>query len=358
MEWIKKNPAKLVLALISALTLAAAVVLYTKVDEFKGAFNDLNIPPNKDNKIATIDVGAMDKAMKSVDAPVLWDAGKNKESGSLFISKKYVLKDGALVKPMNWTFNPPIPNAWLEKYGFDYLNPSVLDEDSDKDGFSNVLEFFGLDVQSHLDMAGQPVLGKDGKPLADDSTDPTDPKSHPAYHTRLTLKKVNMIAFRLRLMSYDANRTGVVDTVQINTIDRGNRTMFVPLGEIIPGTKFKTVSFAKKEVPDVDNTKKDVSELTIINTETNEKLVLVLNVVRDSPESNVDLDYHWIDPEGKTTPPPLIKLQKGATFKLPPESDKIYKVIDIKAPDQQNGQLGEVKIQIPNGETIILHATK
>ena len=357
MEWIKKNPAQLVLALVAALTLAAAIVLCTKVDEFKGAFNDLNIPPNKDNKIPAIDAGTMDKAMTAVDAPALWDAGKSKEAGSLFVSKKYVLKDGALVKPMNWTFNPPIPNAWLEKYGFDYLNPSVLDEDSDKDGFSNKLEFFGIDVQSHLDMAGQPVFGKDGKPLVDDSTDPTDPKSHPPYHTRLALKKVNMIAFRLRLMSYDANKAGVVDTVQINTIDRGNRSMFVPLGEIIPGTKFKTVSFAKKEVPDVDNTKKDVSELTIINTETNEKLMLVLSVVRDSPESNVDLTYHWVGSDGQKTPD-IMTLQKGATFRLPPENDKIYKVIDIKAPDQQNGQLGEVKIQIPNGETIILHATK
>lgn len=355
MDWIKKNPAQLALALVAALTLAAAVVLYTKVDDFKNAFNELRTPPNKDNKIPAVDAGAMEKAMKAVDAPALWDAGKNKDAGSLFVSKKYVLKDGVLVKPMNWTFNPPIPNAWLEKYGFDYLNPSVLDEDPDKDGFSNKLEFFGMDTQSHLDMAGQPVFGKDGKALADDSTDPTDPKSHPPYHTRLTLKKVNMIPFRLRLMSYDSNRAGVVDTVQINTIDRGDKSYFVPLGENIPGTKFKTSSFEKKEAPDKDGTKKDVSELTIINTETNEKLVLVLLVVRDSPESNVDLDYHWNDPDGKTQPPSLIKLQKGATFKLPPENDKIYKVIDIKAPDQQKGQLGEAKIQIPNGEIITLH---
>ena len=45
--------------------------------------------------------------------------------------------------------------------------------------------------------------------------------------------------------------------------------------------------------------KGDVSELTLINKETNEKLVLVLNIVRDSPESNVNLDYLWVAPDGK-----------------------------------------------------------
>lgn len=353
MDWMKKNPAQLALALVAALALAAAILLYTKVDEFNGAFKGLNIQPIKDSKISAIDTGAIDKAIKAISSPTLWESGKTKDAGILLVSKKYVLKDGALVKPTNWTFNPPIPNAWLEARGLDYLDPAVLDEDPDKDGFSTKLEFFGNDVQSHLDMAGQPVFGKDGKALVDDSTDPTDPISHPPYHTRLTLKKVNMIAFRLRLMSYDANRAGVVDTVQINTIDRGNRTMFVSIGEVIPGTKFKTVSFVKKEVPDVDNTKKDVSEITIINIETNEKLVLALNIVRDSPESNIDLAYHWVGPDGQRTPD-MMTLQKGATFRLPPENDKIYKVIDIKAPDPQNAPHGEAKIQIPNGEMITL----
>jgi hypothetical protein len=81
--------------------------------------------------------------------------------------------------------------------------------------------------------------------------------------------------------------------------------------------------------------------------------VLVLGIVRDSPESNVDLGYHWVGPDGKKTDD-MMKLQKGSIFRLPPESDKDYKVIDIKAPDTQNGQPGEAKILLPNGETIIL----
>lgn len=357
MDWIKKNPAQLALAIIAALTLGSAALLYTKIDSFKGAFNDVNIPPSKDSKIPPVESEKIAAAEKSFGAPAQWESGKSKEEGQLFISKKYVLKDGALIKPTNWTFNPPVPNAWLEKHGFDYLDPTVLDADPDKDGFSNKLEFFGMDAQSHFDMTGQPVFGSDGKALSDDATDPNDPNSHPPYNTRLTLKKVNMIPFRLRLMAYDANKSGVVDSVQINTIDRGNRTMFVPLGEVIPGTRFKTESFEKKEAPDVDNTKKDVSELTITNTETKEKLVLVLGVVRDSPESNVDLSYHWVGPDGNKTPD-MMTLQKGATFKLPPENDKTYKVIDIKAPDPQNAPRGEVKIQLPNGQTITLRPAK
>ena len=356
MDWIKKNPAQLILALIALGTLAAAILLYKKVDDFKGAFTGWSATPNKDNKIPALDSKNIDAALIALGAPAQWDSAKAKAAGSLFVSKKYVLKDGALVKPMNWTFNPPVPNAWLEKYGLDYLNPAVLDDDSDKDGFSVRMEFNGLDAQSHLDTAGQPVMGKDGKPLSDDSTDPTDPKSHPPYHTRLSLRKVELIPFRLRLMSYDANKAGKVDNVQMNTLDLRNQTMFVPLGEDIPGTHFKTVSFERKEVPDKDGTKKDVSELTIINNETKETLVLVLGVVRDSPESYVVLRYEWVGSDGHRTPD--MNKRKGETFALPPENDKTYKVIDIKAPDKQKGQLGEVKILLPNGETIILHESK
>ncbi len=356
MEWIKKNPAQLILALVAAGSLASAILLYTKEDDFKNAFNAFNVSPNKDNKIPNLHVENITAAEKAISTPALWSPGNNKDTAALFVPKKYVLKDGALVRPMNWTFNPPVPNAWLEKYGFDYLNPGLLDEDPDKDGFSTLLEFKGLDAQSHLDMAGQSVLGKDGKALTDDSTDPTDPKSHPPYHTRLSLKKIELIPFRLRFMTYDTNRAGRVDSVQINTLDRGNKSMFVTLGEDIPGTRFKTLTFEKKEVPDVDNTKKDVSELTIINNETKETLVLVLGIVRDSPESYIVLQYHWVGADGQKTPD--MNLKKGITFKLPPDNDSTYKVIDIKAPDPQKGQLGEAKIQIPNGETITLHTSK
>ncbi len=195
--------------------------------------------------------------------------------------------------------------------------------------------------------------------IPEPKTDPADPKSHPPYHTRLSLKKVVNKPFRLLLMSYDTNKAGKVESVQVTTTNRSGIFFSVPLGEHIPDTRFQTVSFEKKEAPDVDNTKKDVSELTIINKETKEKLVLVLGVVRDSPEispeSFIVLQYLWVGPDGWKTPD--MNLKKGATFKLLPELKTTYKVTEIKAPNPKNGQLGEAQIQLPNGETITLRET-
>ena len=150
-------------------------------------------------------------------------------------------------------------------------------------------------------------------------------------------------------MTYDINPRNPKDvTVSVNTIDRGGRTQFLEMGTDIRDTKFKIESFAKKEAPGADGTKKDVSELTILNKESGERLILPLNQVVDSPESYVVLKYMWALP-GEKEPDPINK-QKGQTFTIPPENEKVYKVIDIR-PD-------EVDIQLPSGQKLTLRKGK
>ena len=349
MNWIKKNPAQFGLAVVSVGLLASAYFIYAGYNEFPSIFEEGQRSPSPNKEVPVLDTAKIEGATKAVSNPGVWMPAK----GRLFASKLYVAKEGQLRRPDTGgePFNPPVDNAWLLKYGLDLLNPAVLTDDPDHDGFSTRLEWDGMDAISHISETPPygPVNGADGKPLPDDSTNPIQADSHPPYHTRLSLVKVVSIPFRLRFMSYDINPRNAKDiTVGINTVDRGGRTHFKQIGEDIPTTKFKVEKFEKKEAPGADGTVNDVSELTVLNKDNGELLVLPLNRVVDSPDSYVVLQYAWVAAGGQPTPE--INKQKGQTFTIPPENDKTYKVIDIK-PEA-------VEIQLPSGEKRTLRKEK
>lgn len=352
MNWIKKNPAQFGLAVVSVGLLASSYFLYANFSAFPELFADSQRAPSPSKEIPVIETTSIETASKAVTAPGTWTPSK----GRLFASKVYVAKDGQLkgITGDGEPFHPPVANAWLLKYNLELLSPTVLGEDPDRDGFSTRLEWDGMDSISHLSDTTPfgPISGADGKQLPDDSTNPVDANSHPPYHTRLFLKDVVNIPFRLRFMSYDINPKKPQDiTVGINTVDRGGRTYFLPVKgpnpaeSDIPGTKFRVEKFEKKEAPGADGTTNDVSELTVLNKESGALLVLPLNKIVDSPDSYVILTYDWVLQKIDK-----INKQKGQTFNIPPETDKVYKVIDIRT--------DEVDIQLPSGEKRTLRKGK
>lgn len=347
MDWIKKNPSQLALALVAVIAIAATALLYGKVSGFASNFEGIRGTSVSKSPVERLNTEALDAASKAIQTPVAWEPAKG--SGKLFISKFYALKDGKLIRPEGTMFHPPVTNKWLLKYNLDPLSSSILNDDPDQDGFTNLDEWMGLDGLSHLDSNGQIVMGADGQPLPDDSTDPTKADSHPPYHTKLELAKVVYIPFRLRLMSYDINpRKPAEVTVAINTIDRGGRTLFIEVGKEIPGTRFTTESFKQKEVPGKDGTTTDASELTIKNTETGEKVALPLKQVVDSPDSYAIFHYKWKKPGVAETPD--FSKRRGDTFFLQPDTDKIYKLEEIKGQD--------AVVTLPNGAKKTLTAPR
>jgi hypothetical protein len=345
MDWIKKNPAKFSLAIVAILVIALTVLLYTKVSAFDSNFDSTRGTSISNAPVPPLDTKELDAASEAIGKPVKWQPDETK-SGTLLVSKLYVLHDGKLEQAGGKMFHPPVPNDWLKKYKLNVLSSSVLSEDPDQDGFTNLEEWNGLDAVSHL-ANNEPVMGPDGNPLPDDSTNPIDPNSHPPYHTKLELVRVVYIPFRLRVMMIDVPAVVKVPgdvTVQINTIDQRNKTQFLPVGADIPGTKFRIDSYQQKEVPDKDGTMKDVSEVTIVNKETGEKVVLPLKQIVDSPDSYAIFRYKWVKPGGKKTDD--FSKRRGETFTLPPETDKIYKVPEIK------GQ--EATVELPDGTKKIL----
>ncbi len=94
------------------------------------------------------------------------------------------------------------------------------------------------------------------------------------------------VPFRLLFNAYDGDPkkdTPEKFEFQINTIDLKQPSEFLKIGATITKTKWKLAKFAYKTVinPKTEEPE-DVSELTLVNTETKETLVLILNRVTDS----------------------------------------------------------------------------
>lgn len=289
MDWIKSHYERVLLGLTAICLLICSVLIVLAAQEFPSRFSGMNSSKPADNSIKPLPVGSITTAINLVKDPKRWGA----HDGSLLVSRPYVLLDGKLVDPLEGDIDlhPPIKNAWLQKYELEYWDRDIKNRDPDKDHFSNLDEF----------NAG---------------TDPLDPKSVPRYTSKLRLSKFIAVPFRLIFTSTPDDGT----TFTINTKDLRGRTQFLQLGDMINGAPYKLISYDKKSTVKDDLTT-DTSELTIQNTETGEKITLVMNKEANDPTSFAEFLYLY---DNST-----LKVKKNEDLTLAPETDHKYKLIDI-----------------------------
>jgi hypothetical protein len=80
----------------------------------------------------------------------------------------------------------------------------------------------------------------------------------------------------IRFMSYDVNpRKHEEVTISLHV---NRRSHFKAVGEQIPGTNYKVQGFEQKEVAKADGTKEDGSEVTLLDTKTNQTVVLRISL--------------------------------------------------------------------------------
>ena len=91
-------------------------------------------------------------------------------------------------------------------------------------------------------------------------------------------------------------------------------------GQIIEGTPYKVISHEKK-METRNEIEIDVSTLTIENTQTGQKIVLVANREANDPTSYGEFLYLYDNSK--------FTVKKDDEFVLPPETDRKYKLIDI-----------------------------
>jgi hypothetical protein len=330
MNWIKKRYDQFLLALFTIALLACAVFIFLRVQSFGEKFSDAVATVAPNNKVPPVKLDEIDAAKEKLQNPPAWtyptDSKGKPTRGSLFIAEHYIINDAGVPEKPDSTqlyadtlTGQKIPSEWFMKYGLPLLDPKVPFQDPDKDGFTNEDEW------------------REG-------TDPNNKDSHPPYVTKLFLKKFEKVPFRLVWKGYDGVPTGPKKdpiekfSFQIDTLDLRQPSEFLKMGDMVPNTKFKLVKFEFKEAfnPKIEE-KEDVSELTLVDTITGDKIVLILNKVTDSPDVYANFEYEW------TQPAKIIRVKKLQEFVLMPEVDDAhhYKLIDINDTEAQ--------IKLPDG---------
>ena len=255
--------------------------------------------------------------------------------GSLFVSRVYLLRDGALVDILESGSElfAGIPNSWILEHNLDYTSASLPENDPDADGFTNREEFEG-------------------------KTNPKDAASKPALWTKLRLTNSKIDKLRVKFMSLP---TGSLKEVSINTISAENPTQlsgstrFYGEDEMIvlaergddgkekdkpTPLKFERAEQRKQFNP-MTNVEEEVPVAFLRNTADGMEIELQRGEVKDSPYSLATL----LDTRsgGQT-----YELRSGETFKMG-EADT-YKLVDVKEEkaiieNLQTGERHDVPVQ-------------
>jgi hypothetical protein len=310
MDWVKKHYDLAILALATLILASTATWIALQPNlELEG------IPPTpqRTDKFDEPNLKAIEDAKAAAVAPARWQPDPTGSKGSLFVSRRYLLKDGKLLDPIEGGDNlhPPIPNAWFIDNGLDLSRTDILQVDDDGDNFTNLEEF-------------------------EAKTNPKDKSSAPRSFTKLQLVAYKPQPFHL-IFKGDAGTDGQVFQINFKDLKGAARTQFKKAGEQIDGAPYKIISYNFK--PDrfkIANTTGDLSELIIENTKTGERLVLVYNQEINDPTSFGEF-RNLITNEVTT-------LKKGDEFDIPPDKTK-FKLIDI---DQDSAQIQDVA----TGETM------
>ncbi len=196
----------------------------------------------------------------------------------------------------NTEVHAPVPNEWFEKYALPIEDADALEQDPDKDGFTNLDEWQG-------------------------NTDPTKAESHPDYTTKLRLVSATEEPFRYIFASRTKDKFG------INSTDESEPTQFLKVGDIIRGTDFKILKFTEKKERNQYGMKMDVSELLLEHQQNHAQLTLVKGQVATSPQSVATFVYSW---GGRKE----FEVRKDQEFPLATaEGNRTYKLIDVR-PDK------------------------
>ena len=307
LDWIKAHYDRAVLIAAATVLFISAIAIWWNVIQFG---NRLVSPQQPRAKTASQPAVAveLDHAADQLENSAQW---KGSTRSGLFVPERHFIgPDGLPATLQSTQVHPPVPNEWFEKYGLHIEDPDVLDEDPDKDGFTNLEEWQG-------------------------GTDPTNPSSHPYYLTKLHLVSATEEPFRYVFSSRSGNRFG------INTIDESEPTQFLKVGDVIRGTEFKIVKFTEKQARNRYGINADVSELLLEHQQSHIQVTLVKREVATSPQSVATFVYTW---GGRRE----FEVRKDQEFSLKPNEQIKYKVVEVQ-PDKAvivNTQQPDAPIEI------------
>lgn len=148
-------------------------------------------------------------------------------------------------------------------------------------------------------------------------TDPNDPNSHPPLYTKLRMLKLDAQPFPVVFDGVESKKASL-------TIHHGQMSerYVLAVGARIPGESWKITAIRPRSSVDKSGTTVDVSELSLINAETGEKLVLVKSMQANAPGGTAVLSLDGMDRE--------IQVKEKQQFSLSPDGSDRYTVLDIR----------------------------
>ena len=294
MDWVRSNYDRLALFTAAVFLLLCAFFIWRNASDFSSTFANIQATGPQQQVAPPAKAVELDAAAQKLRQPQQWTfSGRS----GLFVPEKHFIGPNGLPATLQTTeVHPPVPNEWLEQFGLPLADADVLAQDADDDGFPNLEEWHGR-------------------------TNPTDKNSHPPFIAKLKMKSFSREPFRLVF----ASRAG--DTFTLNSADLKEPTQFLQLGDTIAGTRFRLVDFVEKSATNpATGGADDVSELTLENQDTGERLTLVKEKVMISPESVANFVYTW----GQRRE---FSVKKDQEFSLPPQQEIRYKLVDVQ-PDK------------------------
>lgn len=260
-------------------------------------------------------------ALNLLKKPTIW---KSREDGSsAFVSRPYLLKNGALIDPMEGKepLYPPVPNKWLIDHQLDYTDVNILDRDPKHKGFTVREEF-------------------------EAGTDPNNPDQFPSLATKLSYSggdiRKNTFTFDF-VDSEDVDGRTEYELRPLQPLPnpaKGNRpdtsTRVAVKGDTIPGAPFLKVIDYQAKKKSINDTEYDVSELTLENTLTGERHILVKKYgsreYRPHPIELIEsVTFHY---QLAGAPEETIVVQRGKEFTLSSLDKKFtetYKLNDFSS---------------------------
>jgi len=288
-DWFKEHYDRVALIGGAAFLFISAVCIWWGVIQFGNRLVTQQPPRPKTASPPPVAI-ELEHVAEQLEQPAQWKASRR--SGLFVPEKHFIGADGFPATLQNTQVHAPVPNEWFEKYGLAIEDADALDQDPDKDGFTNLDEWQG-------------------------NTDPTKKDSHPDYATKLHLLSATEEPFRYVFSSRTQNQFG------INTIDLSEPTQFLKVGDVIRGTDFKIVKFTEKRERNQYGTNEDISELLLEHQGTHVQVTLVKGEVATSPQSVATFVYTW---RGRQE----FEVRKDQEFSLKPMEEIKYKLVDVQ----------------------------
>jgi hypothetical protein len=292
MNWLKTNYDRALLIAAAGFLFISALAIWWSAIQFGNRLVPPEPVPAKTASQPPVAV-ELDRAAEQLQKPVQWRASTR--SGLFVPEKHFIGPDGMPATLQNTQVHPPVPNDWFEKYALPIEDADALDQDPDKDGFTNLDEWQG-------------------------NTDPTTAESHPDYTTKLHLVSATEEPFPYIFASRTKDKFG------INSIDETEPTQFLKVGDVIRGTDFKIVKFTEKKERNQYGMRMDVSELLLEHQQNRAQVTLVKGKIATSPQSVATFVYTW---GGRKE----FEVRKDQEFSLKPMEEVKYKLIDVR-PDK------------------------